>query len=484
MKFRKKSTGTKTENLAGGEAFKESPELELISLLLTSFVNDKFYESAKDQLTRLKNLVLINDKKFVAQAAIYARKQFGMRSITHALTAELFGKTGDKSILQGQSWAKRFISKVVFRTEDALEILAYYIKNVMDKSIANQLKKGLSNAVNNFNGYQLAKYKGSRSDVKMVDLVNLTHTKPSKDNESILKKLMSGKLKSTETWEAKLTQAGQEVKEIQDETEKAEKLSELKKESWKDLIENKKLGYFALLRNLRNLESQAPELLDEALKQLTDEKLIKKSLVFPFRFQTAISQVSDRKTIQALGKALEISLSNVPKFDGKTLVVVDESGSMSGKPIEIGSIFAAVLYKVNDADLMTFASDAKYSRLNPDDTASSIAEKLVDRATGGGTDFHSIFKTANKIYDRIIILSDMQGWIGYDSPVKDFEAYKKRTGANPFIYSFDLEGYGTLQLPEDRVFCLAGYSDKIFDVMKLLESDKNALIKEIKKIEI
>ena len=78
----------------------------------------------------------------------------------------------------------------------------------------------------------------------------------------------------------------------------------------------------------------------------------------------------------------------------------------------------------------------------------------------------------------------MQGWIGYDAPTRDYANYKKRTGANPYIYSFDLQGYGTLQFPKEQVFCLAGFSEKIFSIMSMLESNKDALIKEIEAITI
>ncbi|MDE1770632.1 MAG: hypothetical protein KGI28_08800, partial [Thaumarchaeota archaeon] len=45
------------------------------------------------------------------------------------------------------------------------------------------------------------------------------------------------------------------------------------------LIKERKIGYFALLRNLRNISEQAPEIMNEALEMLVDEKLIKSSLV-------------------------------------------------------------------------------------------------------------------------------------------------------------------------------------------------------------
>lgn len=76
----------------------------------------------------------------------------------------------------------------------------------------------------------------------------------------------------------------------------------------------------------------------------------------------------------------------------------------------------------------------------------------------------------------------MQGWMGVGTPGGVFAQYKKRNETNPFVYSFDLAAYGSLQLPESKVFCLAGFSDKVFDIMKLLESDRRALVNTIRAV--
>lgn len=76
----------------------------------------------------------------------------------------------------------------------------------------------------------------------------------------------------------------------------------------------------------------------------------------------------------------------------------------------------------------------------------------------------------------------MQGWIGRYAPSQEFNDYKARTGSDPIVYSFDLQGYGTLQFPERNVYCLAGFSEKIFDIMKYLGQDKKALVNEIEKV--
>jgi hypothetical protein len=471
-RFNQTSEGTKTANLAGGQAYSQTPELELVSILLTSFANDQFYKSANDTFDRLKELVRICDKQFVAQSAVYARKQFGMRSITHVVASEL------AKHISGEKWAKDFYTAIVYRPDDMMEIVSYHTSK--NGKLPNSIKKGFAKAFDKFDRYQLAKYRGEGKGFKLIDIVNLVHPTPIEKNADAINALVKGELKSFDTWETELSKAGQVST---NEEEKAD----FKKDVWIKLIRENKLGYFALLRNLRNIIEQAPEVINEAIETLTNEAIIKKSLVLPFRFITAFEEIAKlndgkivRTVLMALNKAVDIAVNNVPKFDGETLVVLDVSGSMSGKPAVIGSLFSAVLIKSNNADFMVFADNAQYANVNPMDSTITIANSL--RFASGGTNFRAIFNVANKKYDRVIILSDMQGWIGGYTPVNEFNQYKNMTGANPFVYSFDLNSYGSMQLPETNVFCLAGFSEKVFDIMKLMEQDKKALVNEIKKV--
>ena len=470
---------TLTENLAGGQAYKQSDELALVSLLLTSFVNDQFYKNAQTTLDDLRKLTgKVKDKEFIAKAAIFARDRFGMRSITHALAGEL------TSQLSGAEWGKNFYDKVVVRVDDMTEIMSYYLayKTTKDNpKFPNALKKGFAKAFDKFDGYQLSKYKGENKEVKLVDLVNIVHPIPTERNKVALQALVKGELKNTETWEAKLSKAGQMADTEED-------LNQLKADAWQDLIGSRKIGYFALLRNLRNIINQSPASVKAACELLVDERMIKGSRVLPFRFTTAYEEISKlgsskevRDVLVAINQALDISVCNVPKFDGETLVVMDVSGSMSGRPSEIASLFGAILAKVNNSDVMTFSTTANYKQYNPMDSVLTIRNGF--RYSGGGTNFKAIFQKANKKYDRVIILSDMQGWMGYTTPASEFAQYKKKYNANPYVYSWDLAGMGTLQFPEQNVFALAGFSDKVFDIMKMMELDKKALYNEIKAIQ-
>jgi len=478
-KFKRKKA-VKTVNKAGGEAYVQSAKMRLVSLLLTSFAKKQYYRSGKETFDELAVLLSKVDAEFAAKAAVYARRTFGMRSITHVLAGELARYTS------GKVWAKDFYAAIIKRPDDMLEIAAYYFNNG-GKNLPNAMKKGFAKAFDQFDGYQLAKYRGENKQVKLVDLVNIVHPIPTKRNAKALSELVKGTLRNTETWESKLTQAGKSAKSDQ---EKATN----KTEAWADLILTNKIGYFALLRNLRNIIEQAPGLIDSVCDLITRRNSIKRSLVLPFRYLSAIDALKEsgktnRKIHKALNEALEIALDNVPVFEGKTLIALDDSGSMTGwsqnksqSPIAIGSIFAAILYKTNDADLMTFSNSAKYNKFHYGDAVASISERLIKSATSGGTNFHAIFEKANKPYDRVIILSDMQAWVGHYSPKRAFEQYQNKFGVRPHIYSFDLNGQGSLQFPENKVYALAGFSDKVFDLMKYLEKDRKALMKTIEAV--
>jgi len=480
-------TTTKTTNLAGGVAYTQTPELELVSLLLTSFANDTFYEKAETKFDRLKKLIGECDKQFAAKAIVYARIKFGMRSITHVAASEL------AKHVTGQDWAKGFFSSVVYRVDDMSEILSYHFSKKEKMSAA--MKKGFAKAFDKFDQYSLAKYRSEGKQVKLVDIVNLVKPVATDRNAEALRLLVKNELKSVDTWESKLSSAG---KVARSEDEKVE----LKGKAWADMISSKQLKYMALVKNLRNIIEQAPNSVPAAVQMLVDPAEIKKSLLLPFRFLTAYEEIEKlgagqvvRAVLIGLSKALEISVSNVPVFEGNTLVVLDTSSSMRGyhgqmgnkSPHIIGSIFAAALVKANNCDMMTFDTDARYVKFNPLDTLHTIAHKMV--FNGGGTNFLSIFQSMTQKYDRIIILSDMQGWMNTQhwygvTPNAALNHYKERFKVNPFLYSFDLQNYGSMQFPESNVFCVAGFSDKVFDIMKLLETDKKALINEINKINL
>jgi 60 kDa SS-A/Ro ribonucleoprotein len=465
-----------TINLAGGTAWAQDAEMELASLVSTSMVTDQYYRSPYQSLARLRELVGKVDPVFAAKAAVYVRNEDGLRSISHAVAGEI------AHAVRGEQWTKDFYRAVVRRPDDITEILAYYLDRYK-KPLPNSLKKGLGSAFGKFDEYQLAKYRGESNALSLVDAVNLVHPRPTGKNAEALAKLVNGTLRSTGTWETKLSAAGSD--------------KEAKAEAWADLLRDGTIGYFALLKNLRNIAEQAPELVGRAIELLTDGERVRKSLVLPFRFVTAMAELDAYPAYKvALSQALDLSLANIPDLGENILIAVDGSGSMgsaaAGNPNitckMIGSIFAAALYKKTGADVLVFGDTAgPVHGLNPADTTMTIAHQIFRTSYGYSTNFHSIFDRASRGHDTVVIFSDMQAWVdgGYyaSDPRPSFESYKRRYKVAPKVFAFDLTGYGSAQFPAKDICEIAGFSDKSFALMAQLREDPRALVNRIKAVD-
>lgn len=478
---------TDTTNLAGGRAYSLSAKAELATHLLTSFVSDQFYRKADEGMHRLMELLDKVPAQYAAQAAIYARDRFNMRSVSHVVAAELAHRE------HGTTWMRPFVRTVIVRPDDMLEIVAYSQHKYGRRPLPNALKRGLRDAFGKFNEYQLANWRGDGKALKLVDLVNILHPKATERNTTALEKMVKGTLKEQDTWETALTAAGQQAQETGDNKD------ELKAQAWADIVGSGKIGYMALVMNLRNiLKTGNQATVAKACELLVDEKRVRSSRLLPFRFMAAWDEVQAagldgaQPVLAALARAMDIALGNVPHLEGRTLVVIDCSGSMypdyhKGKSlIKTACLFGAALAKANGADILLFSNTVGYVTPLLSESVASIQQFLLMTAESrfkGSTDFTLIFSGLSKPYERIMVLTDSQGWMQGGAPDVQLKAYRGRTNCDPHLYVIDLAGYGTSQFPAHKTYLLAGFSEKLLEVVGLLEQDREALVHEIEKVQ-
>ena len=519
-KYNTKIAGTTQEvvNAQGGQSIKFVPEMELVGLL-ASGLDGRFYETESEREIRLINVIKEVGKKdpeLVAKALVYARTVMGQRSVTHV------GAVAALSVLSGSPLASRFFTKrdkkenrggIIFRLDDMLEIVAYYFLRNVDKPLPNSIKRGFKRVLETADAYELAKYQGKGKAISMVDIVNLVHPHPSEKMQETFKKLMKGELKQFNTAEDKNTKAGQIVAEkvksgeITKE-EGAAELKEAKGENWKQLISEGTLGYLALLRNLRNIVNDTTdEVYQAALAMLVDEKRVRESLVFPHQIDLAFEVLMLEENVPtnrrislltAVNKAYELAIPNLTELftHGRTAVVVDTSSSMRGNPLNVdgkrspnkmvvekASLIGATLVKGIGADLYSFDYDCRKMNYNPLDSINTIKNMIVNATNGGSTIFESIFHTLDGKYDRIFVISDMQGG---DRILRgsSYQSYV-RTYGQPFIYSIDLQGYGnTMFKQNEKLINLFGYGSDIYEMISKAEINPKAILDEIRKIVI
>ncbi|MDD4804895.1 MAG: TROVE domain-containing protein [Candidatus Pacebacteria bacterium] len=501
MKFNTKNTlnkeltgkPTATINHEGGLAFEMDVKMKLVTETLASFVEGKFYTDkniSQQELTKTVREVLEIDPEFVLKLAVYARRNMHLRSIPLFLLNE-YANSGAN--VYG---ARRYVPACIERADEITELLSLSMRTRLhdpehrfrDKKTSMFILKGLSPIFNKFDAYQFAKYKGADNEVSMKDALLLAHPVPKdKEQQAIFDQIVNGTLAPPETWEVAISDKGSN------------------KESWEAILP--KMGYMAVLRNLNNFIKHRVNL-ELVISKLTDPIAIQKSKQYPFRFYSAYKTIKgssytsdiDQKYVQAilggLEKAIAISAESVPKIPGKSLVLVDVSGSMSWQPVskhskitpaEIAGMFGAISSKIcDDADVIVFASD--FGKVRFEESQGILKRmELISRAdVGGGTDAFKPMDHARNIktkYDRIFLFSDMQCYDSkdrYNSFAKSFYGYQREVN-HAYLYTVDLVGYGTAQVPQDndKVLMLAGFSEKLFGFIPSFESDRLTLVHEI-----
>ena len=307
-KFNQKNTN-KTENRDGFPAYRMKLKEQLVSAVLTTmFGEPKFYGSTDSDIVKLATQCAATDPAFLCKLACYARSENNLRSVSHVLCCVI--------AREAHEYTRRTVRNIVVRPDDMTEILACY-KQMYGKPFPNALKRELAQVIQRFDEYQLAKYKGSGA-MKLRDVLRITHPVP-KDaqTEALFKKVLDDTLETPYTWETELSAKGNT------------------KEVWNELIASGKVGYMALLRNLRNIIKSGAEI-TPVLQILSDPERVRKSRQLPFRFYSAYLTLSDENilsgnTHRALEKALEVSVENMEQIPGRTLIAIDVSGSMGSR---------------------------------------------------------------------------------------------------------------------------------------------------------
>ncbi|MCS6796183.1 MAG: TROVE domain-containing protein [Raineya sp.] len=506
MKFNTTTKGKNTIlNYEGEKAYTLSPALELYTAVVTASLSDQFYEKADSKIERIRNLIAQNNPEFVAKLAIYTRKQMYLRSVPLVLAVEL------AKIHSGDNLVSRMIAQIIERADEITELLAYYqIANQRTgtkklNKLSKQVQKGIALAFNKFDEYQFAKYNRD-TEIKLRDALFLAHPKAKDESQqAIFNKIINGELATPYTWEVELSELGQNKFE----SKKAKQ--EAFKAKWEELIESEKMGYMATLRNLRNfLDAGVSEShIEKVARYLANPKAVENSQQLPFRFFSAylelqrVASVHTSKLLEALENAAQVSAKNIKGFDKNTkaLIACDFSGSMQThvspkskvQYFQIGVVLAMILRNICSKVLAgIFGSTWKIINLpqgnilaNSVQIANRIGE--VGFSTNGYLVIQDLIKKKLEL-DKVFIFTDCQMWdsiAGNKEHFSDLWNKYKKLVPTAKLYIFDLAGYGQMpiSIPQKDVFLIAGWSDKVFEVLEAIENGENAL-KMIEKIEL
>ncbi|HOZ78755.1 MAG TPA: TROVE domain-containing protein [Ferruginibacter sp.] len=494
--FAFRSKVKETVNYEGAKAFVLTPQLELYTAVATAGLSDQFYEKAADKMQRMRELIAKNDAAFVAKLAIYAREQMYLRSIPLVLAVELAKQQSGNDVVG------KLTNRVVQRADEITELLAYYaIANERTEvkklnKLSKQLQKGLAAAFNKFDEYQFAKYNRDAA-VKLKDALFLVHPKAKDEaQQALFNKIVKDELQVAYTWETELSALGQQKYDT------AELKKAAVKAKWEELIFSNKVGYMATMRNLRNiLEAEVSrEALEKVCAYIANEKAVANSKQLPFRFLAAYRELKELNNgrvgnvLDALEQAVLYSAANIAGYDDNTKVVIaaDVSGSMQ-KAISAKSkvqnydigLMLAMLLKNRCANAITgmFGDTWKVINVPNRNLLANVLEfHRREGEVGYSTNGHLVIKDLlqrNQVVDKVMVFTDCQLWNTYNGGESMDTVWKryKKMAPNAKLYLFDLAGYGNtpLNVQRDDVYLVAGWSDKIFNVLNAIEEGSNAV---------
>jgi hypothetical protein len=401
MKLNTVSAKIHEKTHAGAPASRMSPMQALRRSVCSALLWEKeFYEDGEEIASRVASLSKDVPLEKLAGLAVELRTEANLRHMPLLLTAAL-AKRGS-----GQTIVSDTVEAVIRRPDDMGELLAIHAKlngvgpDRLKSVLPAQMKKGIARAFSKFDAYQLAKYNRDGA-IRLRDIMFLTHPRPANDNQKqTWSGLIDGTIEAPDTWEVALS-AGAD-----------------KRETFTRLLKEGKLGYMALLRNLRGMVDAG---VDEGL--IREAILARKGAdkVLPFRF-TAAARACPRFE-PALDEALSQRILEMPALEGRTIVLVDVSASMDQKLSERSDLSrldaAATLASVIHGDLRVFSFSYVLEEV-PARRGMAGVDAIIRSQPHLGTYLGKAVGKINRMpHDRLIVVTDEQSHDPVPSPVSD-----------------------------------------------------------------
>jgi hypothetical protein len=497
----------------GAPGFERDAKGELFLLAVANMVGDNtFYESAADRDARFAGLVrqvAVEDTAWFARFVAWLRGPEGnMRSASLVAAAE-----GVKALLDAKSpVAKRgIVSSVLQRADEPGEFIAYWMGQY-GRNLPKPVKRGINDAIQRlYNEYGTLKYDTQSSGIRFADVIALTHPEPvapwqdhlfgfinarrwGREDEFSLDETGLMMIRARKIADAmdrdRLLADDQIVRDAGYTWENIAGQGKMDARAWEAVIPS--MGIFALLRNLRNFDQAgiSDAVADQVRAKLKDPEVIAKSKLMPFRFLSAYQAVKSENWGRELETALNLSMANVPFLYGRTLILVDRSGSMftpaSGSlsdmsRADVAALFAmAVGRRAEYADVVQFGSTYRggkgYEKVSLD-KGGSVLKSLGQFREMGGTDTERAVVGSFKpgFHDRMLVITDEQAtYWGGRGTIGDAGVYGSVPETVPIV-TWNLAGYQYGHAPGGKNrFTIGGLTDAAFKIVPLLEAGRNA----------
>ncbi|MDH6578776.1 TROVE domain-containing protein [Kitasatospora sp. MAP5-34] len=500
------STGQQTANHEGGTGFLRDAKSELFLLAVTNLVGqDTFYEKGgerDDRFTALVRELAVSDPQWTLGLLRWLRYGAFMRTASLVGAAEF---TRARLDANAPGYSRQVVDAVLQRPDEPGELLAYWTSRY-GRALPKPLKRGVADAVRRlYNGRALLKYDTASKGYRFGDVLELTHPAPHPEKPwqgALFKYALDRRHHPDDAVPPavdRLLTANRELLTLPVEQRRAvvtgpggaDRLAAagmtwealagwlqgpLDAPVWEAVIPS--MGSMALVRNLRNFDQAgvSDEVAAEVARRISNPAEVKRSRQFPFRYLAAHRHAPSLRWGHPLELALRHSLANVPSLPGRTLILVDRSGSMFDRPsaqtdlnrADSAAVFGTALkIRAADADLVQFGTGSYGIEVGKGEPVLKVLKRFGNL---GGTDTAKAVRTHYQGHDRVVIVTDEQAhqsWGG--DPLAEIPA-------NVPVYTWNLAGYRTGHAPSGGAYrhTFGGLTDAAFRLIPLLEAGRDA----------
>lgn len=502
------STGALASNHQGGTGHVRDARSELFLLAVANFVaQDTFYEGGDqrdDRFAALVRRLAVEDSAWTAGLLHWLRRDGQMRTASLVGGAEYVKARLSAGCTEGPS-NRQVIDSVLLRADEPGELLGYWTSRY-GRALPQPVKRGIADAVRRlYTGRALLKYDTASKGYRFGDVLNLVHAAPdpAKPWQGELFRYALDRRHRPETAVPpaadRTLSAHRELMELPVAERRtvvtgpggAERLAEagmtwealagwlqgpMDAAAWEAVIPS--MGTMALVRNLRNFDEAGvrDEVAATAAARISDPEAVAASRQFPFRYLAAYRHAPSLRWAHPLEQALGHSLGRVPVLPGRTLVLVDRSGSM-GAPLsersrlnraDAAAVFGAALaLRSADADLVQFGTTSAPVAFRRGESVLRVLDRFGDL---GGTNTAEAVRRHYRDHDRVLIVTDEQ--VGY---TRRGDATRSVPDTVP-VYTWNLAGYRLGHAPtgDGNRHTFGGLSDAAFRMVPLLEAGGSA----------
>lgn len=502
-------TGRVLRTCEGGRGHERDARSELFLLAVSHFVTQRtFYENGTDRDDRFVRLVrelAVSDPSWTAGLLGWLRGEGNLRTAAVVGAAEYVRARLAAGTTDGPS-NRRVVDSVLRRPDEPGELLAYWTATY-GRSVPKPVKRGIADAVRRlYSGTSLLKYDTASKGYRFGDILNLVHAAPDPDKpwQGELFQYALDRRHHPDTAvppaSSRVLTAHRELMALPVAERRAVVTSEggaerlaaagmtwealagwlqgpMDKAAWEAVIPS--MGPMALVRNLRNFDESGvcDEVAAQVAARISDPAEVARSRQFPFRYLAAYQHAPSLRWAYPLERALGHSLGNVPALPGRTLVLVDRSGSMFFSRLsdrsdlnraDAAAIFGTALaLRAADADLVEFGTGSNRVAFREGESVLKVLERFGDM---GGTDTTGAVREHYRKHDRVLIVTDEQYTFSrHGSPTE-------QVPASVPVYTWNLAGYRAGHGPsgEGNRHTFGGLSDAAFRMVPLLEAARDA----------